>query len=49
VEPEPHFLRTSDGYEIDLLLKLGGVTAALEIKLAASAIERLRSLGRARR
>lgn len=37
VEPEPHFLRTSDGYEIDLLLKLGGVTAAVEIKLAASA------------
>ena len=36
-EPEAHFLRTSDGYEIDLLLKLGGVTAALEIKLSANA------------
>lgn len=37
VAPEAHFLRTSDGYEIDLLLKLGDVTAALEIKLSASA------------
>ena len=37
-DPEAHFLRTSDGYEIDLLLKLGGVTAALEIKLSASAV-----------
>lgn len=32
-----HFLRTSDGYEIDLLLTLGGVTAAIEIKLSAHA------------
>lgn len=37
IEPEAHFLRTSDGYEIDLLLKLGRVTAALEIKLSSSA------------
>jgi len=37
IEPEAHFLRTSDGYEIDLLLKLAGVTAAVEIKLASSA------------
>ncbi len=36
-EPEAHFLRTSDGYEIDLLLKLGSVTVALEIKLSSSA------------
>lgn len=32
-----HFLRTSDGYEIDLLLTLGRVTAAIEIKLSAHA------------
>ena len=32
-----HFLRTSDGYEIDLLLALGGVTVAIEIKLSAHA------------
>ena len=37
VEPEPHFLRTSDGHEIDLLLRLGAVTAAVEIKLSAGA------------
>jgi predicted AAA+ superfamily ATPase len=37
VEPEPHYLRTSDGYEIDLLLKLGATTAAVEVKLSASA------------
>jgi hypothetical protein len=36
-EPEAHFLRTSDGYEIDLLLTLGGVTAALEVKLSSNA------------
>jgi hypothetical protein len=35
--PEAHFLRTSDGHEIDLLLALGGVTAAIEIKLSAGA------------
>ncbi len=32
-----HFLRTSDGYEIDLLLALGGVRVAIEIKLSAHA------------
>jgi predicted AAA+ superfamily ATPase len=37
IEPEAHFLRTSDGYEIDLLLNLEGVTAAIEVKLSASA------------
>jgi uncharacterized protein len=37
IEPAAHFLRTSDGYEIDLLLSLGGVSAAIEIKLSASA------------
>jgi uncharacterized protein len=37
VEAEPHFLRTSDGYEIDLLLKLGATTAAVEVKLTANA------------
>ncbi len=35
-EPEAHFLRTGDGYEIDLLLTVGAVTAAIEIKLSAS-------------
>jgi predicted AAA+ superfamily ATPase len=37
VQPEPHFLRTSDGYEIDLLLKLGTRLVAIEVKLSASA------------
>ncbi len=32
-----HFLRTSDGYEIDLLLGLGGTLVAVEVKLASSA------------
>ena len=35
VDANPHYLRTSDGYEIDLLLTLGGTTAAIEVKLAA--------------
>lgn len=35
VEPDPHYLRTSDGYEIDLLLQLGAVTVAVEFKLSA--------------
>lgn len=34
---DAHYLRTSDGYEVDLVLALGGVTAAIEIKLSASA------------
>ena len=37
IDPAAHFLRTSDGHEIDLLLTLRGVTAAIEIKLSASA------------
>lgn len=37
VDANPHYLRTSDGYEIDLLLALGGTTAAIEVKLAADA------------
>ena len=32
-----HFVRTSDGYEIDLLLALGKSSAAIEIKLSAHA------------
>ncbi|OFZ97749.1 MAG: hypothetical protein A2Z64_01030 [Betaproteobacteria bacterium RIFCSPLOWO2_02_67_12] len=34
---EAHYLRTSDGHEVDLVLGLGRVTAAIEIKLSASA------------
>lgn len=37
VEANPHYLRTSDGYEIDLLLMLGGTTVAIEVKLSAGA------------
>ena len=37
VDAQAHFLRTSDGYEIDLLLTVGVVTAAIEIKLSANA------------
>jgi predicted AAA+ superfamily ATPase len=37
VDPQPHFLRTSDGYEIDLLLKAGRAVIAIEIKLASGA------------
>jgi hypothetical protein len=37
IDPQAHYLRTSDGYEIDLLLTVGGVTVAIEIKLSASA------------
>ena len=37
VEPEPHFLRTGDGYEIDLLLSIGATRVAIEIKLSAGA------------
>lgn len=36
VDARPHFLRTSDGYEIDLLLQLAGGTVAVEVKLSAS-------------
>jgi hypothetical protein len=37
VDANPHYLRTSDGDEIDLLLALGGTTIAVEVKLAAGA------------
>jgi hypothetical protein len=37
IDANPHYLRTSDGYEIDLLLTLGGATVAIEIKLSAGA------------
>ena len=37
VDARAHFLRTSDGYEIDLLVTLGDTIAAIEIKLSASA------------
>jgi hypothetical protein len=33
---EPCFLRTSDGQELDLILKVGGLTYAIEIKLTSS-------------
>ena len=36
-DANPHYLRTSDGYEIDLLLALGGTAVAIEVKLSASA------------
>lgn len=35
-QTEPHFLRTSDGYEIDLLLERGSRLWAIEIKLTAA-------------
>lgn len=38
VEADSHYLRTSDGYEVDLLLTFGGATAAIEIKLSAGAV-----------
>jgi hypothetical protein len=37
VEVEPYYLRTSDGREIDLLLRIGTNLVALEMKLAARA------------
>jgi len=36
VRADPHYLRTSDGHEADLVLRLGGAAAAIEIKLSAS-------------
>ena len=36
VDSNPSFLRTSDGYEIDLMLYAGSKTIAMEVKLAAS-------------
>jgi predicted AAA+ superfamily ATPase len=33
--PEPFFLRTSDGYEIDLLVEIGGRRWAIEVKLTS--------------
>jgi predicted AAA+ superfamily ATPase len=32
----PYFLRTNDGYEIDLILSVSGMTYAIEIKLSSS-------------
>jgi len=32
----PYYLRTNDGYEIDLILSLSGMTYAIEIKLSSS-------------
>ena len=32
----PHYLRTNDGYEIDLIIALSGTTYAIEIKLTTS-------------
>ena len=47
-QPEPFFLRTSDGREIDLVLRLGTELVALEIKLSARATpEDLAALDRA--
>jgi predicted AAA+ superfamily ATPase len=40
VDANPHYLRTSDGYEIDLLLTLGSTTVAIEVKLSAGAAPR---------
>ena len=37
VDAQSSFLRTSDGHEIDLLLRVGSITAAIEIKLSANA------------
>jgi uncharacterized protein len=36
IDPNPSFLRTSDGYEIDLVLSARAKTVAIEVKLAAS-------------
>ncbi|MGQ0653331.1 MAG: ATP-binding protein [Betaproteobacteria bacterium] len=36
VDAGAHFLRTGDGYEVDLLLTFGAVKAAIEVKLTAS-------------
>ena len=36
VDTDAHFLRTSDGHEIDILLMLGGSRVAIEVKLSAS-------------
>ena len=32
----PYYLRTNDGYEIDLILGLSGITYAIEVKLTSS-------------
>lgn len=37
VQAETHALRTSDGYEVDLVLGLGSASAAIEIKLSSAA------------
>jgi len=47
---EPYYLRTSDGYEIDLLFDLGNERWGVEIKLSASRkvedLKRLQKIGR---
>jgi predicted AAA+ superfamily ATPase len=37
IETDPYYLRTGDGYEIDLLLRCGGTSVAIEVKLSAGA------------
>lgn len=37
IDADAHFLRTSDGHAIDLLLGLGGQRVAIEVKLSGSA------------
>jgi predicted AAA+ superfamily ATPase len=48
VRHEPHYFRTSDGWEVDLVLELGGKRWAFEIRLTASpSTEDVRRLDRA--
>ena len=35
IQPNPHYLRTSDGYEIDLILEIRGKLWAIEVKLTS--------------
>jgi predicted AAA+ superfamily ATPase len=37
IDADAHYLRTSDGHEIDMLLSFGGRKVAIEVKLSASA------------
>lgn len=36
IDAQPHVLRTSDGHEIDLVLNIGSIGVALEVKLSSS-------------
>lgn len=36
VDADAHYLRTGDGYEIDLILGIAGTTVAIEVKLSAN-------------